>query len=58
MFTQNPPVARISGQVVELAAGQKRSNGGSNDTDVTEFADIPVGPRAPAAVTTVTPVGR
>ena len=57
-LTQKRPESRISGHVVEVFAGQNRIIGGSSDTDVTELADIPAGPRGPLAVTTVTPVGR
>jgi hypothetical protein len=45
--------------VVDDLAGQTRIIGGSSETDVNEFADIPVGaPSPPNAVSTVTPVGR
>ena len=47
MFTQNRPLSRMPGQVVDDLAGQNRISGGSSDTDVTEFAAMPVGPSAP-----------
>src|ERR1700744_4140475 len=58
-LTQNRPASRIAGQVVDDLAGQTRIIGGSSETEVTEFAAIPVGaPSPPNAVSTVTPVGR
>jgi hypothetical protein len=44
---QNPPAVRNRGQVVDDFAGQKRTSGGSSDTDVTEFAAMPLGPSSP-----------
>src|SRR6202789_1926173 len=58
MLTQKAPTSRMDGQVVDAFAGQKRISGGSSDTDVTELAAIPTGPRPPCVVITVTPVGR
>jgi hypothetical protein len=58
-LTQNELAARIDGHVVDDLAGHNKIIGGVSDTDVTEFADIPIGElSASKAVRTVTPVGR
>jgi hypothetical protein len=54
---QKRPVARIPGHVSDVRAGQNSINGGSSETDVTEFAAMPSGPAGPHEVMTVTPVG-
>jgi hypothetical protein len=50
------PGANAASLLLALAR-HHRTNGGSSDTEVTEFAVMPTGsPSGPTAVTTVTPV--
>ena len=48
---------RRTGQVVDVCATQTETIGGSSDTDVNEFAVMPIGAPSTSAATAVTPVG-
>src|SRR4051794_20342279 len=59
MFTQNRPASRMPGHDDELFPAQKPTSGGSSDTEKNDPTAKPAGrPSAPAAVMTVTPVGK
>src|ERR1700730_2823654 len=51
---QNFPVSRTRGQVVLVTAGQKRTRGGSRDSDVKDWTVIPIGV-SPSPLVTITP---
>src|SRR3954471_4576655 len=54
-LTQNRPISRSRGQVVEVRAGAKTTSGGSSDRELNDWQVKPIGPSAVSAVTTVTP---
>lgn len=57
-FTQNDPVLRIFGKLLELLSGRKAISGGSSEADVNDPTVIAAGvPSACTAVTATTPVG-
>src|SRR5439155_10281773 len=56
MFTANLRARSMLGHVVDVRATQKRTSGGSSDTEVNELAATPTGVSPSMAVTMVTPV--
>src|SRR3954470_1417968 len=54
-FTQNRPISRSRGQVVDVRAGANTTRGGSRDSELNDWQVKPSGPVAVSAVTTVTP---
>src|ERR1700679_4314862 len=58
-LTQNDPVSRIVGKLVDDRSGRNATRGGSSETEVNEPTAIPAGPSSRCeAVTTATPVGK
>src|SRR3954468_17685779 len=57
-FTQNFPTSRTLGQLDEWCPAQKRTWGGSSESDANEPTAKPTGPSSVVPVITVTPVGK
>lgn len=55
-LTQKLPTLRILGQLVEVRAGLKSTNGGSSESEVNDWQVSPCGPSGPSAATTTMPV--
>src|SRR5437899_11713975 len=56
MLMHSDPASRISGQLVEVFAGQNEMYGGSSDTDTTDWQANPRGRSPSWAAITATPV--